>query len=801
MSRHEGPQGKRGPQLVQGWEQAGNRVVLYCPETVLEVHVYTERILRFRFSPTGRFEENFSYATILEEMPAASSLELEVTHEGDVWHFRTRDLYCRITKSLHISIFDSDGTLVNEDERGFYWEPDREHGGNIIYCSKKIQEQEGFFGLGDKPNRLNLRGMRFETWGSDMYGFEKTTDPLYKNIPFFLGLHHEVAYGIFFDNTFRTRFDFGHERGDVCTFWSRGGEMNYYYIHGPEMSQVVENYAWLTGTPELPPLWALGFQQSKWSYYPESKVREIATRFRKEKIPCDVIHLDIDYMDGFRCFTWDPVSFPNPRRLIAELQADGFKTVAILDPGIKIDREYRIYKEGVDKGYFCRRADGPLMEGNVWPGPCHFPDFTHPEVRQWWAKLVEQFMQYGIHGIWNDMNEPAVFGSGTFPMDTRHHYEGSPCSHRKAHNVYGMQMARASYHGMKSAIFPRRSFALSRSGYAGIQRYAALWTGDNLSTWEHMWMACVQCQRLSMSGVSFCGSDIGGFIGDCNGELLTRWTQMAVFHPLFRLHSSGDHADQEPWIFGEPYTSAIRKAIELRYRLLPYIYTVMWRHVESGTPAIRSLVLMDQHDPETYFRMDEFGFGPHVLVCPIFHANAEGRTMYLPRGTWYNYWTDEACQGGQELWVETSLEQFPLFIQAGATIPVYPLMQHVGEKRIDCLDLHVYYGEEPCTSEVYEDAGDYYDYELGNNTVRTFTLTVDEGVVSLRQLRKGRYNSEYLSFCFHLHGFPFLPAEVRVDRTKLRTKKQKGDQAFFFEVDKDFEEILIFSPESLSGKP
>ena len=345
--------------------------------------------------------------------------------------------------------------------------------------------------------------------------------------------------------------------------------MNYYFIFGPELSSVVEKYSLITGTPELPPLWALGYHQSKWSYYPEKKVKELAKEFRKRKIPCDAIHLDIEYMEEFKCFTWDESRFPDPRRLVAELEADGFKTVPILDPGIKIERGYQVYEEGVGKGYFCRRGDGPMMKGSVWPGPCHFPDFTDSKVRDWWAEMVGEFMKTGVHGIWNDMNEPAVFEIGTFPTDTRHDYDGHPCSHRKAHNVYGMQMARASFIGMKKAIFPRRPFALTRSGYAGLQRFAAVWTGDNLATWEHLWMANIQCQRLSISGVSFCGSDVGGFIGDSNGELHTRWMQLGVFHPFFRTHSSGDYIDQEPWSWGEPYTSAIRKAIELDINCCP----------------------------------------------------------------------------------------------------------------------------------------------------------------------------------------------------------------------------------------
>ena len=672
--------------------------------------------------------------------------------------------------------------------------PNHESGGNIVYCSKRIQEKENFFGLGDKPQRLNLRGLRFENWGSDVYGFEKTTDPLYKNIPFYYGLHHNRAYGIFFDNSFRTRFDFGFERSDICTFWSRGGEMNYYFIYGPELIEVAEGYAQITGRPELPPMWALGYQQSKWSYYPEQVVKDLGAELRQREIPCDVIHLDIEYMDGFRCFTWDKTRFPDPRRLITEMETDGFKTVVILDPGIKIDRNFDVFQSGIDKKVYCRRADGPYMEASVWPGPCYFPDFTHPRTREWWIDLFEEFMKSGVHGIWNDMNEPAVSEIGTFPMDTRHNYDGHYCSHAKAHNVYGMQMARASYHGVKKNIFPRRPFLISRSGYSGLQRYAAVWTGDNLATWEHLWIANIQCQRLSVSGISFCGSDIGGFIGQSNGELFTRWMQMAVFHPFFRTHSSGDHGDQEPWSFGEPYTAAIKEAIELRYKLLPYIYTAFWRHVESGTPVLRPLTFLDQTDSETFYRMEEFGVGANLVVCPVHEAAIAGRKLYLPKGNWYNYWNDELVEGGEEFWVDVSLNKFPLFVKEGATIPHYPVMQYVGEKKIEVLDLHIYYGKGPYTSELYEDAGEYYDYKQGNFTLRTFSIdSSSSSDFNVHQRSKGRYNSEYTEYRLIFHGLPFSPAGMILDgeTTMFEVDHDADSKTFEIVVDKDFEELSL----------
>ncbi|MEM7659386.1 MAG: glycoside hydrolase family 31 protein [Bacteroidota bacterium] len=791
-SPHRHPRGgKRSPQIVKSWQIEESRVYLRCPETILEVTVYDDRMIRFRFSPDGFFEDDFSYATILEADSEEEAVSFEFLELADEFRLSTAELLIHISKTLHIKIFDQQGQLINEDERGFHWEPFQERGGNIVYCNKKIQKQESFFGLGDKSSRLNLRGMRYETWGSDAHGFEQTRDPLYKNIPFFLGLHSGIGYGIFFDNSFRTRFDFGHDRGDVCTFWSIGGDMNYYFFYGPELTKVVESYAKLTGVPELPPKWSLGYHQSKWSYFPEKEVKAIAQEMREHQIPCDAIHLDIDYMNGYRCFTWDESRFSDPKRFVSEMEIDGFKTVTILDPGIKIDREYEVYQTGIEGGHFCRRADGPLLRGEVWPGVCHFPDFTNPAAREWWADLIAEFSQSGVHGIWNDMNEPALLDIGTFPDDTRHAYDGHLCSHRKAHNVYGMQMARASYHGMKKGMFPRRPFALTRSGYAGLQRYAAVWTGDNLSSWEHLWIASIQVQRLSISGVSFAGSDVGGFIGDSNGELLARWMQLSVLHPFFRNHASGEFISQEPWAFGEPYTSAIRKAIQLRYQLLPYLYTVFWRHTQSGTPMIRPLCFLDQENPETYYRMEEFSLGNDLLACPISAPMAEGRLIYLPKGDWYNYWTDELVAGRQECWVDAPLDRFPLFVRAGAVLPHYPAMQFTNQEVIESLDLHVYYVVGTQSSELYEDTGDFYDYQQGNFHIRVFILRGEDKQLNLRQLNQGRYNSSYKTFQFHLHGLPSRPASIIADGEDVPFFPSDDQMTYELQVDKDFQEISI----------
>ncbi|MHB1146694.1 MAG: glycoside hydrolase family 31 protein [Lutibacter sp.] len=760
---------------------------------VLQLTVQRDSVLRFRYTTTSIFENDFSYA--ITRYASRGFNYLEVTEDVINYIITTSKLICHISKEdMRKSIFDAkDNTLISEDELGFHWEESYEYGGNIVKMSKNSQEKESYYGLGDKPVALNLKSKRFENWVTDSYAFSKDTDPIYKAIPFYTGLHHGKAYGIFFDNTFRSFFDFCQERRNVTSFWAQGGEMNYYFFYGPEMEEVVSNYTDLTGKPhELPPLWALGYHQCKWSYYPESKVKEVTNKFRELRIPCDAIYLDIDYMDGFRCFTWNKEYFPDPKRMVKELADNGFKTVAIIDPGIKIDNDYSVFKEGLEKDYFCKRADGPYMKGKVWPGECYFPDFTKPEVREWWSCLFKELIEeIGVKGVWNDMNEPAIMDvpGKTFPDDVRHDYDGNVCSHRKAHNIYGMQMARATYQGLKKFSYPKRPFVITRAAYSGTQRYTSTWTGDNVASWEHLSIANIQAQRMCMSGFSFVGSDIGGFAEQPNGELYARWIQLGIFHPFCRTHSSGDHGDQEPWAFGENITDIVRKFIEIRYQLLPYLYTAFWRYATEGIPILKSLVLYDQVDIHTHYRNDEFVFGEKILACPITEPNAKGRRMYIPEGNWYNYWDNTLLKGGMEVWVDADLDSMPIFVKEGAIIPKYPIQQYVGEKEIVELHLDVFYKLGKEKSQVYEDAEDGFDYKKGRFSLRNFNLLGKEDSLTIQQFKSGKFITSYETFEINLIGLPFEIRKVEVDNVKIDlTASLKGNVLV---ISKEFTELHI----------
>ena len=771
---------------------------------LMQVRLVAEGLVRFRFSPEGRFEDDFSYAIDPAFQPELPDHELIEFADG--YALKTGHLSVRIARQgLKTTITDTvSGKILCQDEKGYHWEDNKQFGGEIVKMSKVCQNGEYFYGLGDKSCDLNLRGRRFQLWGSDTYAYGPETDPLYKNVPFYLSLCRGRSYGIFFDNTFRTGFDFGSEKPNVTTFLAQGGEMNYYFIHGETPIEVVRRYTRLTGLPEMPPLWALGYHQCKWSYYPEAAVRNIARGFRDRKIPCDALYLDIDYMDGYRCFTWDAERFPTPRKMVQELERDGFKTVAIIDPGLKIDPLYPVWAEGIEKGYFCRRQDGNLMKGSVWPGLCHFPDFTRPEVRHWWADQFHELIgETGVHGIWNDMNEPAVFEEGTFPHDVRHDYDGHPCSHRKAHNIYGMQMIRATKEGLRRFGKGRRPFSITRSAYAGTQRFACGWTGDNVASWEHLNMANTQCQRLATSGMSFIGSDIGGFIETPTPELYLRWVQLAVFHPFFRTHSSGDHGEQEPWSFGEDTTDWVRRAIEMRYRLLPAIYTAFRQYVKDGTPMLRSLPLVDHQNPDAYWRSAEFYFGDHLYVVPIMAEGEEGRFLYLPKSDWFAYHDDSRPKAvATDIWIECPIDRIPVFVRAGAVVPHWPLQQWVGQIPHPEPELRAWWKNGAETSAWYEDDGDGEAWKDGIYRDSVIQLEGSEGRIRVSREWQGTWTPGYemvhLTFC----GIGSADAELKVVIDGQESAARRGeDGRYRTTAPKDFRKVEIeWAPVDIEAK-
>ncbi len=782
----------------------------------LQLDFVTPSLLRFTYEQTQN-EVASPLPYVLDPDFARPGLP-ELEEEDQLSHFciRSATLICLIDKSdLRIKIYDRETkTLVNEDTRPFSSRSTIMKGKDQVAISKKTQRHEKYYGLGDKSCSLNLRGQCLENWNTDSFAYTRKTDPLYRSIPFYYGLNQGLAYGIFLHNTHRSFFDFDSTATGETTITAEGGTMDYFFIYGPNLNQIAQTYHLLTGVPELPPLWALGFHQCRWSYYPESRVHALAREFRDRKIPCDAIYLDIDYMDHYKCFTWNENYFPNPQQMIQRLKDQGFQTIVMIDPGIKAENGYWVYEDGLKRDVFCRRTSGELMIGPVWPENCVFPDFTNPATRQWWHTLYEElYVQQGISGFWNDMNEPAVFQvkSLTFPNEVSHHFEGNPTTHPQVHNIYGMQMSRATFEGLKQWKARKRPFVLTRATFSGGQRYAAIWTGDNIASWEHLRLASIQCQRASISGFSFVGSDVGGFAKTPDGELFVRWLQLGVFHPLYRVHSMGNHAggaeivdqeqvkasemeernDQEPWSFGDEFTDLARSAINLRYRLLSYLYSAFSQHVEDGVPLLRSLVFYDQHDEQCQDRENEFLFGHQMLANPILQRGARHQVTYLPAGDWYDFHSHQLHRGKQEIQQAVELDSIPLFVRAGSVIPLSPIRQHTGALPGAAPLLRVYYGSnESGAGYLYEDQGEGYAHLRGVFKKRFFTTEGRAGSCTVVQTVAGTWEVPYEKIQIQVIGLPFAPDVVRVDEQEIESLKQENG-TLSFSLPQDFKKLEI----------
>ena len=586
---------------------------------------------------------------------------------------------------------------------------------------KRIEADEHFYGFGERTGFLDKLSEVKTNWTIDALDYNSLSDEMYQAIPFYIALNPDRAYGIFFNTTFWSQFDIGAQQPGVLRMETRGPELDYYIIYGPEPAQILATYTQLTGRMPLPPKWALGYHQCRWSYDSEDVVRELAKEFRDRAIPCDVIHLDIDYMNGYRVFTWSPKRFPDPAKLIADLKAAGFKVVTIVDPGVKYEPEgdYEVFDRGVENDYFVRTAEGRLFHGYVWPEKAVFPDFLRPEVRQWWGELHKNLTDMGVAGIWNDMNEPSIaerpFGDGHqhiwFPLDAPQGPESEGATHAETHNLYGLMMAKACSEGLQKVRSGERSFVLTRSGFAGIQRYSSVWMGDNQSQWEYLEMSLPMLCNMGLSGVAFVGCDIGGFAENATAELFARWMQVGMLYPLMRAHSAISTAQHEPWVFGDRTEKICREYMNLRYQLLPYIYTLFWEAATAGTPILRPLLYHFPRDRATYHLYDQVLLGPSLMAAPVYRPGVEHRAVYFPEGTWYDWWTGECYQGPTHILAYAPLERMPLYVRGGGIIAIAPVRQFVSEEPLDSLKMRIWPGSGEWT--LYEDDGHSFEHEQG----------------------------------------------------------------------------------------
>ena len=583
--------------------------------------------------------------------------------------------------------------------------------GRQFRATVSIAADDDLYGGGEVTGPLRRNGTAITLWNTDNYNYETEGGRrLYQSHPWVLGVRRDgSAYGVLFDSTWKAELDCG----GVIVFTSEGPAFPVLVIDRGSPQAVLERLAELTGKMPLPPRWALGYQQSRWSYFPEARVRALADEFRRRRIPCDVIWMDIDYMDGFRVFTFDGKGFPDPKRLNSDLHELGFKSVWMIDPGVKVDSGYKIYSDGSAKGVWVKTAGGQDdFRGDVWPGACVFPDFTRPETRRWWAGLYGDFVARGVDGVWNDMNEPAVFNARdkAMPLDNWHRGGGEiPAGpHLRYRNIYGLLMARATREGIAAARPDKRPFVLTRANFLGGQRYAATWTGDNASTEAHMKLSVPMTLTLGLSGQPFAGPDLGGFAGNATPELWSQWIGFGALLPFCRGHAVKGSNDKEPWAFGEKVERTARMALERRYRLLPYLYTVFREASVTGLPVMRPVFMADAADLSLRREEEAFLVGADLLVVPRWSAKPN-----LPRGDWREV---SLVPGDRE-----DADQARLLVRPGAIIPLGRVVQSTVEESLAPLTLLVCLDEKGRASgQLYEDDGEGFGYQADGFLLTTF---------------------------------------------------------------------------------
>ena len=738
-------------------ESGGIRIELSAPRA---------DIVRVRI---GRAElpEDASWAVSVERRGRHVPLDLSETGSGA--ELRTAALTISLDKlSLALTVKDKDGRTILADAPG----ASLAFAGASFRLRKHMPQDAHYFGLGDKTGPLDRRGGAFTFWNTDSYGFGPATDPIYKSIPFTLGLDETGhAFGLFLDNHDRAYFDFGKSERDTFALGSEGGPVDYYVMAGAGPKDIVRAYAWLTGTPPLTPLWALGFQQSHWSYMNQAEAQGIADRLRADHIPTDVLWLDIDYQDRNRPFTVDKKAFPDLPGLVRRLGGQGIRLVTITDLHVAASagQGYAPYDSGVKADIFLKRADGSLYVGPVWPGDSVFPDFSRAKARDWWGGLFRDFVGMGVAGFWNDMNEPAIFNTPTktIPLDVRHRIEEPgfaprTTDHAEMHNVYGMLNTRATYEGVLKLAPDRRPFVMTRASYAGGQRYAATWTGDNVSSWAHLSLSTTQLVSLGLSGFAYAGDDIGGFAGDPpSPDLLTRWIEIGAFNPIFRDHYQKDKAPQEVWVHGPDHEAIRRNYIEARYRLMPFLYALADENSRTGLPLMRPVFLAY---PKVVAGGDHLGgteqqfmLGDDLLVAPP--ATWESPAPYsipLPGPGWYDYWTGERVAGAS-VTESPRVERLPVYVRPGAILPRQPLVQSTSETPRGNLELAIYPGED-CRGSLYLDDGVSFAYTRGDflrQSVRCDAATIAFGT------REGRYKPWWRGIDVVVHGWTGAAPAIR----------------------------------------
>ncbi|WP_415325582.1 glycoside hydrolase family 31 protein [Clostridium perfringens] len=653
-----------GLRVFKNYEINDNNINIYFSNIKITLTIFENDIVKVFIG--DKCEESISTNGVVGDLGKG---EFIVEEDSNFLVIKGKKVLTFVDKNTtEISFRDLEGNIINEDFQPSF----KDEKGNV-YISK-VNDCLAYYGLGEKGGDLNKKGCYTENFNTDDPETDDDSVTYYKTIPFYVALKEEATYGIFFDNSFRSYFDMGKEMGDRIFFGAIGGQIQYYFIPGENIKEVVKNYTALTGRMEMPPLWSLGYQQCRFSYFSQEEVRELVKTFEEKDIPLDVVYLDIDYMDGFRVMTFKTPNFDDAAGLISDLKEKGIRTITIIDPGVKVDEEYPVFKRGKEGNHFTKKLDGEIFIGAVWPGDSAFPDFSNNDCREWWKSELKKFIsEHGMDGIWNDMNEPCVFNNDhkTMLETCLHNSDNGVIEHKEFHNRYGFEMSRCSKEAQEELHPNERGFSMTRATYAGGQRYSSVWTGDNMSLWSQMRMSISMNANLGISGFSFVGNDVSGFGLDSSEELFIRWMEMGPFIPIFRNHSNMYTRRQEPWAFGPRAEKIAKKSIELRYELLPYIYDLYYISHKEGLPIFRPMIMEYEKDMNLLNIREQFMLGENMLVAPVLYEGERSKTIYLPKGSWFNYFTMEKLQGGKWYKLPCELDEILVFVKEGSIIPTY----------------------------------------------------------------------------------------------------------------------------------
>lgn len=741
------PQPVQEPGKLLQAESTARGACFYFEQAELEVSFLSPDLVRVDWKPGI---PPIPYGIARQDWPEVET-QLDETAEGwvlSVGAGQVGPLQILVTHQGRVKLQNADGQTLREE-----LPPQRQ--GEAWTHRAQLREEEHIYGLGERAASLDLRRPKTEAqriesyrlWHYDAGGiYSSGTDPLYLCIPVYMGLHREGSYLVFYENSYSGHVTFS----DVAEVFFEGGALRYYLTLG-KPAQLLDRYTELTGRPPLPPRWAFGYHQSRWGYETEEAVRETAQGFVTHDLPLSAIHLDIDCKDNFQSFTIDPDRFPKLREFNQELAAKGVRLITIVNPGIKANRKSKLFEEGRMQEVFCTYPNGKPVLAPVWPAMCAFPDFTNPLARHWWSRQYEYLLDLGVTGFWHDMNEPGVFtlwDDATLPRPTQHSMEGRGGTHVEAHNVYGLLQARAGYEALCEYQPDTRPFIVSRSGWAGLQRYAWTWTGDVETSWVGLRQTVPTILGMSLSGIPYTGPDIGGFKGNPSDELYLRWFQMASFLTFCRTHSANNVKPRTPWSYGGTVLNSVRELLQLRYRLIPYFYTLAWEATQTGYPLIRPLFWCDAEDERLWGVEDVFFLGDALLVCPVIEEGVRSRHVILPQGRWYNFWNDTVIEQATEMTLDAPLEQIPILVREGSMLPMEEGKQ---------LTLHLYLSAQgTCEGCLYSDAGDGY----GEWRLDKFRMVRDEKGLNLTWEEQGDYAFPYTSVKLHLHGISLQQAWV-----------------------------------------